>query len=162
MFFQQAYVVIIERFQQGLWDAKQCTKTDVEQHFDDCRAWVLIFQHFTPCIVMQLVNSSAPPGSELIKKRRNGIIVLAKESTVQVCLIVLYLFFKPSLTFGLLEQEQWKPTTQTAINLTRMGMMMIMACWIQREKNRGLWNRMRRKNKKINGMIICLSSHCTR
>ena len=32
-------------------------------------------------------------------------MVLAKESTVQVCLIVLYLFFEPSLTFGPLEQE---------------------------------------------------------
>ena len=50
--------------------------------------------------------------------------MLAKESTVQVCLIVLYLFFEPSLTFGLLEQEQWKPTTKTSIKLTRMGMML--------------------------------------
>ena len=98
-------------------------------------AWVLIFQHLTPCISMQLVNLSAPPGNKLIKKRRNkGVIVLAKESMVQVCLIVLYLFFEPSLIFGLLEQEQWKHITETAIKLTRMGMVMIMACQIQRKR----------------------------
>ena len=41
-----------------------------------------------------------------------------------MCLTVLYLFFEPSLTFGQLEQEQWKPTTKTSIKLTRMGMML--------------------------------------
>ena len=99
------------------------------------------------------MNSSAPPGNKLIKKRRKGIVVLVKESMVQVCLIVLYLFFEPSLTFGLLEQEQWKPTTETTIKLTRMGMMMITAHQIKRKKNRGLQNRMRRMNKKIDSMI---------
>ena len=97
-------------------------------------AWGLIFQHRTPCISMQLVNLSAPPGNKLIKKRRKGIIVLAQESMVQVCLIVLYLFFEPSLIFSLLEQEQWKHITETAIKLTRMGMVMIMACRIQRKR----------------------------
>ena len=157
MLVQQGYVAIVERFQQGLWDTKQFTQTDESSTSMIVGTWVLSFHHFTPCIIMWLVNSSAPPGNKLIKKRRNHIIVLAKESTVHVCLIVLYLFFEPSLTFGLLEQEQWKPTTEIAIKLTRRHMMMITAHQTQRKKNRGLQNRMRRMNNKINGMIICLS-----
>ena len=92
MFVQQAYLSIVERFQQGLWDTKKFTKTDVKQHFDDCRGLGVEFSSFYTLYCHVACELSAPPGNKLIKKRWNHIIMLAKESTVHVCLIVLYFF----------------------------------------------------------------------
>ena len=30
------YMEIIKRFNEGLWDARSCSHSDVKQHFDDC------------------------------------------------------------------------------------------------------------------------------
>ena len=121
-------------------------------------AWVLSFQHFTPA-ACEFISTSWKLTHPEEKKWHRSVGDGINCAGVFDCFVFV---FEPSLAFGLLEQEQWKPTTETAIKLTRMGMMMIMAHWIQRKKNRGLWNKMGRMNKKINGMIICLSPHCVR
>ena len=36
MFLVSIYMEIIKRFDEGLWDARSCSHSDVKQHFDDC------------------------------------------------------------------------------------------------------------------------------
>ena len=36
MFLISIYMEIVKRFNQGLWNARSCSHSDVKQHFDDC------------------------------------------------------------------------------------------------------------------------------
>ena len=36
MFLISIYMEIVKRFNEGLWDARSCSHSDVKQHFDDC------------------------------------------------------------------------------------------------------------------------------
>ena len=68
MFLVSIYMEIIKRFDEGLWDARSCSHSDVKQHFDDCGGLGADFPTFYTLYHHAACEFITPPGDKLVKK----------------------------------------------------------------------------------------------
>ena len=87
MFLISIYMEIVKRFNEGLWDARSCSHSDVKQHFDDCAGLGAEFPTFYTLYLIQFLPEMA--GDKIIQTGR-GLLSCAYttqllHSTVEVC-----------------------------------------------------------------------------